>query len=112
MGVKYRILPFDIEKAKKGAKVTTVSGDDVRIICYDRYEIIEDIYLKRKRYPQPIVALVYFPVTKMEEIISYTEDGKHHFDKSQSRLDLVIVDGKMDKRYLMEHFNKIKNEDK
>lgn len=96
MGVKYKILPFDPEKAKKGAKVTTISGDDVRIICYDRYDSSTG-----ESYPQPIVALIYSSILQREEIISYTEDGKHNVDKSTSELDLVIVGGKMDRNYLL-----------
>lgn len=33
---EYELIPFDIEKAKQGAKVMTRDGHDVRILCFDR----------------------------------------------------------------------------
>ena len=44
---KTKLIPFDVNKAKAGAKVVTKNGFDVRIVAYDR----ED-----KSYP--IIALV------------------------------------------------------
>lgn len=32
---KTKLVPFDIEKAKHGAKVVTRNGYHVRILCYD-----------------------------------------------------------------------------
>ena len=29
-----RLIPFDVTKAKQGAKVVTASEEDVRILCY------------------------------------------------------------------------------
>jgi len=34
--MKTKLVPFDIEKAKNGAKVVTDNGEPVRINCYDR----------------------------------------------------------------------------
>lgn len=33
---KENLKPFDLEKAKAGAKVVTRDGREVRIICFDR----------------------------------------------------------------------------
>lgn len=61
---KTRIIPFDIEKAKKGAKVQTVKGDDVRILCYD------------KKGDFPIVAIVKVNSTSEEIVVDYDEQGR------------------------------------
>lgn len=66
-----RLVPFDITKAKQGAKVVTASGEDVRILCYDRRSVFE------------IVALIQHQDDE-EEVILCAEDGKlrvgHHTD--------------------------------
>ncbi len=66
------LVPFDITKAKQGAKVVTASGEDVRILCYDRRSAFE------------IVALIQHTDDE-EEVILCTEYGKlhvgHHTDK-------------------------------
>lgn len=74
-----RIVPFDIEKAKQGAKVVTRDGHDVRILCYDRHS---DIY--------PIVAVVQIEDSREDEIISYTNDGKYFNDDDETGDDLFI----------------------
>lgn len=70
-----KLKPFDLEKAKQGAKVVTRDGRTVRIICWDR---VESTY--------PIVALVKDKDGTEEEIETYTLDGacvveqKHDLD--------------------------------
>ena len=62
---KKKLKPFDLEKAKAGAKVVTRDGRNVRIICWD---------LKYDMYP--IVALVMDKDGTEEEIETYTLDGE------------------------------------
>lgn len=57
-----RLIPFDVTKAKQGAKVVTASGEDVRILCYDRRSAFE------------IVALIMHQNDE-EEVILCTEYG-------------------------------------
>lgn len=59
--------PFDLEKAKAGAKVVNQDGQDTRIICFDR----------SGNYP--ITALIKdCPGTVIEEIYSLDIHGKHN----------------------------------
>lgn len=60
-----RLIPFDVTKAKQGAKVVTASGEDVRILCYDRRSAFE------------IVALIMHQDSE-EEVILCTEYGSTH----------------------------------
>lgn len=69
--------PFDVELAKKGAKVETKDGYSVRILCYDR---IKTDY--------PIVALINFD--NEEACISYNIKGS--LNCNQTSKDLVIVE--------------------
>lgn len=61
MEKKYRLEPFDIERAKAGEPVCTIDGEDVKILCFDRNN---DTY--------PIVALI----GDDETIKTYTKKGK------------------------------------
>ena len=74
-----RVIPFDIEKAKQGAKVVTRDGHDVRILCYDS-----------KYHGQPIVSEIY----KGEDIMltTYAEDGTYLLNKKKSDYDLMIAE--------------------
>lgn len=76
-----RRIPFDIEKAKQGAKVITRNGNSARILCYDR-----------KSETDPIVALVLQPNEDEdeEEIVSYTNNGEFYNDYEISCYDLFI----------------------
>lgn len=77
-----RRVPFDIEKAKQGAKIVTRDGGSARIICYDR-----------KSEDCPIVAaLTYEGELKKddEEIITFTNDGRYFDDGDESSYDLFI----------------------
>ena len=74
-----RMVPFDLEKAKQGAKLVTRDGSDARIICYD---------CKAEAYP--IAALVFSPDDNEEEIVSYTKNGTYYDDGDESFYDLMI----------------------
>ena len=70
-----KLKPFDLEKARQGAKVVTRDGRNVRIICWDREEST-----------YPIVALVKDQDGTEEDTETYTLDGacvegeKHSID--------------------------------
>ena len=74
-----RVIPFDIEKAKQGAKVVTRDGHDVRILCYSS---------RNANGTQPIVS----EIDKGEDVMltTHAEDGTHLFSKSKSDYDLMI----------------------
>lgn len=74
-----RVIPFDIEKAKQGAKVMTRDGHDVRILCYSS---------RNANGTQPIVS----EIDKGEDVIltTHAEDGTYLFSKSKSDYDLMI----------------------
>lgn len=74
-----RIIPFDIEKAKQGAKVVTRDGHDVRILCYSS---------RNANGTQPIVS----EIDKEEDVMlaTHAEDGTYLFNKSKSDYDLMI----------------------
>jgi hypothetical protein len=73
-----KLLPFDLEKAKNGAKVVTRGGRPARIICTD------------KKGTRPLVALV---VDDDGEIsLSYFASGLYSFDKAYSPYDLFLLD--------------------
>lgn len=75
------IKPFDLEAYKKGAKIQTRDGHEVRIICTDR---------KNQYYP--IIALVKLD-NGSETYHSYTPKGKvQPFKTTISNDDLVIVE--------------------
>lgn len=63
--MKTKLVPFDIEKAKNGAKVVTRNGLSVRIPAYD---------VKNETYP--ILGLVKLPQSGREIVYSFTENGK------------------------------------
>lgn len=72
-------IPFNIEKAKAGAKVETRNGDPVRILCYDK---------KPDNYP--ILALIN--KESGEYPIAYKADGQYFQSGANSQRDLVIVE--------------------
>lgn len=80
-----RTIPFDIELAKKGAKVMTRCGCNVRIGFFD---------LKNDEYP--ILGAVEDSSGREESIYSFTEDGKcaiiddEHKDNEEDVFDLFI----------------------
>lgn len=73
-----KLLQFDIEKAKAGAKVETREGRPVRIVCYDK---------KPEAYP--ILALV--TDKDSEYPIAYKADGRYNH-LPESPQDLMIVE--------------------
>lgn len=78
MSKKEILKPFDLAASKAGAKLKTIGGSDVRIICYDR-KTDNDIKL---------VALVT-DNKGVESSIGYTEQGHNVTD---GRLDIKIVE--------------------
>lgn len=72
--------PFDLERAKAGAKVCTRDGRSARIICFDR-----------KQHTYPIVALIQHEFKKYEEdLTTHCNDGKRCPTQEQ-REDLFMV---------------------
>jgi len=67
-------LPFDIEKAKAGSKLSTRNGKSARIIAYDR------------KGEEPIVALI----GEYDRIISCTNKGEY-LPRESSDEDLFIL---------------------
>jgi hypothetical protein len=75
------IKPFDLEAYKKGAKVKTRNGREVRIICTDS-----------KNEYFPIIALIKIDDNN-ETVLQYTSNGKAQLSQSIiSGDDLVIVE--------------------
>lgn len=72
--MKTKRIPFDIERAKNGAKVVTRDGRKVRIVCCDRVG------------KQPIIALI----GEKESPIFYYADGSYYGGHKESVLDLFI----------------------
>ena len=76
---KTKLIPFDIEKAKAGAKIVTRNGLSVRICAYDA---VSDY---------PIIALIELPESKKEVVFSFTKEGTSFKAKDQeSKFDLFI----------------------
>lgn len=73
-----KLLQFDIEKAKAGAKVETREGRPVRIVCYDK-----------KPEHSPILALVKYNGTEVPTL--YHDNGIYYLNYASQR-DLVIVE--------------------
>lgn len=78
-----KLKPFDLEKAKQGAKVVTRNGRPARIICWDRVDATE-----------PIVALVGSydnEYGKMaEDVCTYTDRGEYMCEEEHN-LDLFMA---------------------
>lgn len=73
-----RVIPFDIEKAKQGAKVVTRDRNNVRILCFD----------SKNRIGQPIVAEIY--IENQAILTNHAEDGTYLYAKTRSDYDLFI----------------------
>lgn len=69
---------FDLEAAKKGARVCTREGRPVRILCFDKKG---DIY--------PITAL--YEYEGVEKFISHMLDGRYHYLHEDGN-DLMMAD--------------------
>lgn len=74
MEKKYRLEPFNLERAKAGEPVCTVDGEDVKILCFERNKVV-----------YPIVALI----GHNESIMTYTRNGKTH-KNGESNRDLMM----------------------
>lgn len=70
--------PFDIDAAKKGAKVCTRDGCPARILCFDK-----------KGDTYPIVAL--YEYKGRERFVSYTLYGRYHY-QLKDPCDLMMAD--------------------
>ena len=66
--MKTKLVDFDIEKARNGAKVATRDGERARIVCYTRIDNTDVKY--------PIVALIMGKITKCECAQYYTIKGE------------------------------------
>ena len=72
------LKPFDLEKAKAGAKVVTRDGTDVRVICWDG------------KFEKPIIALVNNR-DGSENLNFYSLDGKFHAPLGAYERDLFLA---------------------
>ena len=75
---------FDLELAKKGAKVTTRNKKPARIVCFDRVD--------KKMHGQLVVLLLNSDKT-WEMPVYYTLNG-NNVGSHDPQLDLFIDDGK------------------
>lgn len=77
-----KLKPFDLEKAKQGAKVVTRDGKNVRIICCDRMHKTDNI-----------VALVQHTEDGeiVEEAMTFTNKGTYHNNGTKNHLDLFMA---------------------
>lgn len=74
MEKRFKLEPFDLERAKAGEPVCTVDGEDVKILCFERNKVV-----------YPIVALI----GHNESIMTYTRNGKTH-KNGESNSDLMM----------------------
>ena len=74
MEKKYRLEPFNLERAKAGEPVCTVNGEDVKLLCFERNKVV-----------YPIVALIGYN----ESVMTYTRNGKTH-KNGESNSDLMM----------------------
>jgi len=83
--MKTRKIPFDVAKAKAGARVVTREDSSVRIICYDRLHHTVGC----------ITALVRVGLLE-EKVVSYHQDGSvtsaDVMSEDQWQLDLFILE--------------------
>lgn len=70
MGKKYKLVPFDIEKAKNGAEVVTVNNLKVEIL---RYDINDD---------RPIIAVIN-SISGLQHVLCYNLNGKLKNDETE-----------------------------
>jgi len=85
--MKTKLVDFDIEKARNGAKVVTRVGERARIVCYTR---IDNTDVKH-----PIVALVMGKITKCECAQYYTIKGEWNGYKKSCN-DLMIEESEFE----------------
>ena len=75
--MKTKLIPFDAEKAKNGAKVVTRNGLPVKILDYPV-----------KNEDSPILGLILIEGKEFPKL--FTKNGNHYSDCTESRLDLFI----------------------
>ena len=85
--MKTKLVDFDIEKARNGAKVATRDGERARIVCYTRIDNTDVKY--------PIVALVMGKITKCECAQYYTIKGEWNGYKKSCN-DLMIEESEFE----------------
>lgn len=76
--MKTKQIPFDLEKAKAGAKVVTRDGRDVRIVCWD---VKDEVF--------PIVAII--SNKEGEDVEIYTSNGKV-IPQAEMNGDLLLLE--------------------
>lgn len=99
--------PFDLEKAKAGAKICTRSGNQARIICFDvrdrHYPIVALITKKRNNFIDCIMNDID-PLT--ECVCAYTIEGKYYNEKvhdycaPEHEWDLMLADEEQKEKYV------------
>ena len=85
--MKTKLVDFDIEKARNGAKVVTRIGERARIVCYTRIDSTD--------VKHPIVALVMGKITKCECAQYYTIKGEWNGYKKSCN-DLMIEESEFE----------------
>ena len=75
--MKTKLIPFNAEKAKNGAKVVTRNGLSVKILDYPV-----------KNEECPILGLILIDGKEFPKL--FTKNGNHYSDCTESRLDLFI----------------------
>lgn len=75
--MKTKLIPFDAEKAKNGAKVVTRNGLPAKILDYPV-----------KNEDSPILGLILIEGKEFPKL--FTKNGNHYSDCTESRLDLFI----------------------
>lgn len=75
--MKTKLIPFDAEKAKNGAKVVTRNGMPAKILDYPV-----------KNEDSPILGLILIEGKEFPKL--FTKNGNHYSDCTESRLDLFI----------------------
>ena len=76
--IKPEPTPFDVERAKRGDKVITRDGNDVRILCFDALG------------EYPVIALVKVHAG-YETATSYTAEGKFWTTEREASNDLMMT---------------------
>lgn len=95
--MKTKLIEFDLEKAKLGAKVVTRMGNSVRIVCCDR----------KGDKDCPLVALIYDKGYETPYIFDL--DGKFHNGTKDYEYDLFIEDQEFEDGDILADNNRVKH---
>lgn len=82
-----KLIPFDVNKAKAGAKVCTRDGHPARIICYDCEEINKG-YINLYRDENGIFCGASIHQTEKAAI----DEGQHLSDATQSYVKTLKIE--------------------